>query len=322
MIEGSVRASKRRAKINVQLIDANTQEHVWARRFDADLDMLSEAEDTVIREVARSIEPQVTRVTYERVARYHAKPEAQHLYVQASGLLATRGWRETTFLEAAALLQRCTELDPKYALAHALRALLLSLGQRVGLLDNATKAQEKAIAAADAALQIGDTTSEVLGFIGCALCDVGDLDRGLPLIEKAVQQDPSNAQAWAALGAAQQINKQFEESARNLAHGIELSPLDSRLAIWASSLAATLVLCGDIDGAIARAESACRYDPTNHIPHLTLAAIQCALGNVEAASSAYTAAVRNRTELSTREMHAVIGRRMTEALIAASIHEP
>ena len=57
--------------------------------------------------------------------------------------------------------------------------------------------------AADTALEMDDIDSTVLGFAGCALADLGQADRAMPILEKAIEQDPSNAQAWAALGAAE-----------------------------------------------------------------------------------------------------------------------
>ncbi len=95
---------------------------------------------------------------------------------------------------------------------------------------------DEALTEADQALALDSGSSEVLGFAGCALSDLGHTTRGIELLEKAIEQDPSNAQAWVALGAALLTNRQPELAIAKLEHGLRISPRDNRLAVWAESM--------------------------------------------------------------------------------------
>ena len=73
-------------------------------------------------------------------------------------------------------------------------------------------------------------TRRCSGSAGCALADIGYPDRALPILRNAVEINPANAQAWAALGSACLLTRRVEEAVRHLTHGINISPLDSRLS--------------------------------------------------------------------------------------------
>ena len=153
----------------------------------------------------------------------------------------------------------------------------------------------------------------------CALTDIGDLRQGLLLLETAVEQDPSNAQAWAALGSSKILARRTLEGVADLQHSIRISPLDSRLAVWGSFLAFGLILSGDLEGALSEAETACRRDIRNHLPKVMASAIAIAAGNREQARLALDDAYRVRPELSEDEIVCLVGERSLAAMKAHSL---
>lgn len=113
---------------------------------------------------------------------------------EASALLAQQGWSETTFPEVANLLREAIKRDPELAFAHAYLSLIISLGHLIGLIHQRDWKKE-AVLAAETALALDGQDSDVLGHTGCAFADMGDLNRGIPLMKRALEINPGNAQA-------------------------------------------------------------------------------------------------------------------------------
>ena len=314
MVEGSVRRLADRLRISVQLIDTRDGRHLWVRRFDHSGDDLEALQDELLESICRYLEPQLQRVSYAQLRQLDCDHNAWALYQQAYGLLALKGWQPETFTEAIELLQRCVQIDPQFATAHAYLALIIALGLQVGLLQERDSALLQSLQAAETALRLDDHDSVVLGFAGCALADIGQQQRALPILELAVELDPSNAQAWAALGAVKLTLHQLEAGLQDLQHGIRISPLDNRLAIWGSMLALGLMKSAELEAAIDAARMACQSDLRNHIPRLALAAVLHAAGQVDAACDALAEAFRLRPELSKNEIKSLLGSRGLSAI--------
>ena len=314
LIEGSVRPLGNKARINVQLIDTTDGGHVWAERFDRPFDELFKLPDDIIRSISRVLEPQLVRVSYIRGQRLSPEEDAVLAFNQANGLLAIKGWHEDSFTEAAALLDRCIEIEPEFARAHAFLSLVWGLGQRVGFIQDREKAVAESMAAAERALALDDIDSMVLGFAGCALADIGEQQRGIPVLEKALEQDPSNAQAWAALGAAKLADKNPADAIDDLRQGIKLSPLDNRLAIWMNFLAVAYLYSGNTDAALEQANLACRQDTRNFMTRVSQAAILLAAKRMDDAGAAMAEAYKIRPQLSEMEVGCIVGEKILRVM--------
>ncbi|HEX5051751.1 MAG TPA: tetratricopeptide repeat protein, partial [Planctomycetota bacterium] len=298
------------ARINVQLVETGGGSQLWGERFDRPIAELFLLQDDIIRGISRVLEPRLVRETFERIEPRHCEYDAWQAYRRASGLVAIKGWRNDTFAEAAELLRRSVAIDPGFARAHALLSLVRGLGQRVGLVHDRQEAVAESLAAAERALALDTSDSTVLGFAGCALADVGHIDRGLAMLEQAVELDPSNAQAWAAIGAAHVLADRPREAIEPLRRGIRISPLDNRLAVWSSFLAIALLGTGDLDAALAETDVACRRDLRNHMPRVVRAAVLVAAGRADDAARALDEARRLRPELDDKDVECLVGRQL------------
>jgi tetratricopeptide (TPR) repeat protein len=185
--------------------------------------------------------------------------------------------------------------DPELAFAHAYMALILAIGHLVGLV-NSEGWRDEALAAAERAIELDSQDSDVLGYVGCALADMGDIHRGIGMLRRAVELDPSNAQARAALGAAL-LQTGDEEGIEHMRQGIRISPRDNRLAAWGALLARGLLSFGRIAEAIEAAEAACRSDDKIFLPRVVLAIAHSVSGDIAGARNALDDARRIRPRL-------------------------
>jgi len=124
VVEGSVRKAGRRVRITVQLIDAASDHHVWAERYDRDLDDIFAIQDEVTRAIVATLPGRVQAASRDRVSRKRPENMAAWECVLAGKVLHHRSNRDDN-ARAQALLDRAIALEPAYAHAHAWKACVL-----------------------------------------------------------------------------------------------------------------------------------------------------------------------------------------------------
>ena len=311
IIEGSLRPVGQQLRVGTQLIDASTGVQLWANRFDGQAENVLELQDQIARGIASRIEPELVRAEVALIRRRRdANPNAWSCFRQGAGVISLKGWSEETLTQATALLRQATTLDPDFALARAQLALFLSLGARLGLVPDGAAAVTEARAEAERAMTIDHDASEVLGYAGCALAELGDVQRGSEILERAIENDPSNAQAWVALGSSLCfLEKSGDVGLEKLRHGMRLSPRDHRLGFWGTFYALALARHRRLTEAHEEVRAACRRDPQFYVARIVLAFTAAGLGSKEEAIAALREARRLRPRVSLEEIQLFVGRR-------------
>ena len=129
VVEGSVRKAGNRVRITVQLIDAETDRHVWAERYDRELEDIFAIQDEVTTAIVATLPGRVEAASRDRAARKPTENMAAYECLLAGKRLHHNSNREDN-VRAQEMLERAIALDPNYAHAHAWRACVL--GQRWG----------------------------------------------------------------------------------------------------------------------------------------------------------------------------------------------
>jgi adenylate cyclase len=124
VLEGSVRKAGGRVRVTVQLIDAQTDRHVWAERYDRDLQDIFAIQDEMTRAIVATLPGRVEAATHDRAKRKPTENMAAYECVLAAKVLHHRSNRDDN-AEAQQLLDRALALDPNYAHAHAWKACVL-----------------------------------------------------------------------------------------------------------------------------------------------------------------------------------------------------
>ena len=144
-VEGSVRRAGSRLRITAQLIDASSGDHVWAERYDRDVQDVFAVQDEVARTIANTLEGRVAASAVEKAKR---KPTSD---LQAYDYYLKGRERDHHYdmPAAEAFFEKATELDPSYSQAHAFRAIALIVmqwgGSQPELLDQAADLAQKAL---------------------------------------------------------------------------------------------------------------------------------------------------------------------------------
>jgi adenylate cyclase len=124
VLEGSVRKAGDRVRITAQLIDGETDRHVWADRYDRELKSIFEIQDDVTSSIVATLPGRVEAATYQRIARNPTQSMAAYELVLAAKVLHHRSSMQDN-IEAQRNIERALALDPNYAHAHAWRACIV-----------------------------------------------------------------------------------------------------------------------------------------------------------------------------------------------------
>jgi adenylate cyclase len=315
VLGGSVRALSGQIRLAVQLAETVSGRVLWSGQFDTERNSAIDLQDEIARGIIVELQPALTRAEIAVIRRQ--RPEnigAWGCYHQAGGALAANGWNARSVQEARGFLRQALELDANFALARAQLALLMALAQNTALIEPSKSLHEEAVAAAELAIADDGGSSEVLGYAGCAISDLGDANRGAEILKEAVELDPSNAQAQVALGAALALSGDLDGGIARMKQGIRLSPRDRRLGFWGWALGGFLMRAKRPDEALEEAKLAARRDPRLFLPPVLETLAHVALGQIDAAKISLISARRLRPELTLREIEISHGRRAVKAL--------
>jgi adenylate cyclase len=308
VVTGSARSSAERVRVAVQLIEAATGNQLWAGRYDVERGDTLELQDEIARRIIVELEPALTKAELSIIrSRRTDSFDAWSHFRQAAGTISVHGWSEETVAESLEQLRQAISIDANFALARALLALLSAFGANLSLVEDFEAATETARVEAERSIAIDPNASDVLGFAGCAFADIGELERGHELLLRAIELDPSNAQAYIALGAAQARLGRFDDSIRNLQYGMRSSPKDFRLTFWSMILANALAQAGRIDEALEVASSASRRDGRLYSARIVAAWALTRLNRHDEARSVLAEARRIRPPLSLDEIRRFFG---------------
>ena len=261
LLEGSLRRMGDQVRVTAQLVQTEDGSHLWAENYDTAIDELPQVQDSLLRGIALQLGTELARAEFRLAKRKNPRDmDAWSLYQQARGTMMFMGWSENSMQQATGQLRRAIAMEPDYSPPHAFLSLLLALGHMFELVEDLESAHDESLKSAELALELDSNSSEVLGYVGCALSDLNYKQRGIPILQRAIELDPSNAQAHAALGAAKIVTGELESGIEDLSHAIKISPRDPGLAPWSTILSIGCAYSGRTDELRKWAELACKSD--------------------------------------------------------------
>jgi TolB-like protein/Tfp pilus assembly protein PilF len=226
ILEGSVRRSGNKVRVNVQLIDANTDEHVWANDYDGDVTDVFALQSDLAHEIAKALQAKLSPAEKSQMTRKPTENgEAYLAFVQAHDLSCS--YEDPAKLkQSEQLYQRAVDLDPNFALALARYSQLESWMVHDG--DRSPERRNKARSLAERALQLQPDLPEAHLALGFSYYwGDNDYDAALKEFEIAQRTLPNESEVYLALGAIQRRQGKWAESTANLEKAANLNPKDT-----------------------------------------------------------------------------------------------
>jgi adenylate cyclase len=290
VLEGSLRKAGGRVRVTVQLIDAETDRHIWAERYDRNIEDIFAIQDELTGAIAATLPGRLEAANYDRAKRQPAASAVAYECVLTAKVLHHRSTRDDN-AEARRLLDRAIALDPNYAHAHIWKACVLGqtfsngwsadpdatmqeVEQEVGVAltldDNDSDVhrilaaltfvrgnQDKAVYHQERALALNPNYDLVVVQQGELLTWTGRPEEGIDWIRKAMRLNPYHPERfWNQLGRAYFVARRYAEAID--AFSRITRPDHTHHAF----LAAALAQIGDATAATAHAEKVLRLNPS------------------------------------------------------------
>ena len=290
VLEGSVRRSGKKLRVTAQLIDVQTDEHIWAKNYDRTLEDVFAIQSDIAQNIASALE--VTLVKSEKESLSNRAPtqntEAYNLYLKGRYFWNNR--TKENLYKAIECFKRATEKDPRFALAYVGIADCYSvLADHGHLLQR--EAEARAAELARKALQLDDSLAEARTSLGAALertanataeeefrkaiwlnpnyatahhwyaihlLGRGKIEEALSETRKANELDPLSLQIKSFLGATYWIAKRYDEALEHLTQALEIDPNFGVAYFWLSLVYAET---SRFDEAIAAAKRGAELTP-------------------------------------------------------------
>jgi len=265
ILEGSVQKAADQVRVNVQLINALTDAHLWADTYDRKLTDIFAVESDIAKTIAETLQARLSGSEKSLIAKTPTvNPEAYELYLKGRFF-----WNKRTgddLRKSIGYLKQAIAKDPGYALAYA------ALADSYGILRfyggaSPDESIVPAAAAAKKALELDDSLAEAHASLGLIATEELELHRGVSELERAVQLNPNYATAHHWLSLALTALGQSDRSVAELKRALELDPLSM---VINADLSIGYLYARRYDEAEAQARKTLEIDPRSFLAHYYL----------------------------------------------------
>jgi TolB-like protein/class 3 adenylate cyclase/Tfp pilus assembly protein PilF len=268
VLEGSVQRGGARMRVNVQLIDAESGNHLWAERFDKPLADLFDMQDEIVARLAGALNASLVAAEAQRAEKV-LNPDAMDLYFQ--GLAWTnKGFGPDTIAKARDFFDRALSLDPNNpdtlcASARMETYAVSSLGGDIAA------AYERAEAKYLRALSLAPDHPRAHLGLGSVYIFSRRQAQGIPECEHALALDRNIAQAHAAIGMARTLTGRPQEAEAHIREALRLSPREPLAYLWHHWQGLANICLGLWEPAVVSYRRSIEVNRTFHTAHLLLA---------------------------------------------------
>lgn len=280
VLEGSVRKAGNRVRITAQLIDGLSGNHVWAQRYDRDLEDIFAVQDEITATLVGAIEPELGRAERER-AQANRPDDLRAWDLYQRGLWHTYKRTREDLAEAQRLFRQAIEIDPGMARAYAAAEEAFFFQYVGGYVENLAGTKADALRFAEKAVELDGQDAFNRYALGRVLTLVRRHDSAVFELRKAVELDPSFAQAHYALGMALATGGHPEDSLPHIDLAMRLSPQDPYFGQFLVRKAEACLFLGRLEEAIESAERSLREPNIQWSRWAILATAQAHLGRME-----------------------------------------
>jgi TolB-like protein/Tfp pilus assembly protein PilF len=263
VLEGSVQKASDKVRVNVQLIDARADSHLWAKTYDRDIKDVFAVESEVAQEIADSLQAKLSPAEANTLATAPTKDTAAYdLFLKGESQLraANASLRPESFDQAIAWYQQAIARDPNFALAMArltesrlsqhwfvetftepeLAEVKKTVEHALALAPDLAQAHvahglfyyygyrqyEQALAEFGRALQLQPNNAQALEYSGYVYRRQGQWLRCLDTLKKSLEQDPRNADVAGNLAQTYCILRMWQDAERGGKYALNIDPAD------------------------------------------------------------------------------------------------
>jgi len=289
VLEGSVQKSSNRLRINVQLIDAISGQHLWAESYDRDLKDIFALQDEVILKITSAMSVNLTAGEQARGWAEGTKSLEAYLKLMQGREYARKGNRES-LAQGRRLAEEAIALDPKYADAYG----VLGWTHAQEVFYGTSRSPEESIAKAtefiQKALALNGSLADAHSMLGVLYTWSGRYDEGVVEAERGVELDPNSGRANYNLMLALKWAGRPKEAIPVIQKALRLEPIPPDN--YVQQLALVYLQAGDCEEAIAACDKGLKRDPDHLVSRIIMAAVYGSCGREKEARKEATEVLR------------------------------
>jgi adenylate cyclase len=283
VLEGSVRKAGNRVRVSAQLIDVSRNAHIWADRYDRDLDDIFTVQDEITEGIVGSVAPETLSAEIKRATRKTPDElDAWDRVLQARWHMAR--FTEQDVVTARQKLLEAIDIDPDLASAFADlgNSYVLSTINGWGGL-GAAEASKHAAEAARQAIQLDPADGAANAVYGFTRIFRWEFDEGLNHLRRAVEYNPNLANAYGFLSVALFLTGDFSGGLKAFDRAVRLSPRDPWRGIWMAGKGIGAFIAERYEDVLDITRENIRDNPDLPTPYRQRAATLAVLGRLDEA---------------------------------------
>ena len=230
ILEGSVQRSGSRLRVNVQLINAEAGNHLWAERFDKAVADLFDMQDEIVSRLANALDAQFIAVEAQRAER-SLNPDAMDLNFQGRAWY-NKGPTPECMTKARAFFQRSLTLDSRNIEAMLGLAMVDATVGATDMTDDRLAFYATAEATLSKVVSLAPNNATAHRYLGLVLMLTGRPAQGIAQCEQALAVDRNLAGAHGLIGYAKYLLGRGAETEHHINEAFRLSPRDTVAHIW------------------------------------------------------------------------------------------
>jgi TolB-like protein/class 3 adenylate cyclase/Tfp pilus assembly protein PilF len=303
VLEGSVQRGGSRMRVNVQLIDTEIGNHVWAERFEKPLADLMDMQDEIVARLANTLNAQLIAAEARRAERA-PNPDSMDLYFQGMAWINT-GTTPEYMTQARGFFEHALKLDPRNVEALVGTASVDVMVSITYMTDD----QATRLASAEAALAraLSLAPEHALAHLMMGRIHTNRVAQGIAECQRALALDRNLADAHAVIGLAKIFSGHPEETETHVNEAFRLSPRDHRAYRWIQFVGTARLHLGRDEEAVACSRRSIEINRNHPITQFYLAAGLAHLGRLDEAQSAVHAGLATNPSFTISRFRAAVG---------------
>jgi TolB-like protein len=281
VLEGSVQRGDNRMRVNVQLIDAENGNHLWAERFDKPVPNPFDMQDEIVARLAGQLGTQLVEAEARRAER-SPHPDSMDLCFRGVACMH-KGWSPENLVKARGFFERALALDPNSVEALVGEAAVDVIVGTSSMIDNPAARFAAAGAALTKALSLAPNYALAHLVLGAVHNGTGRGVQAIAACERALALDRNLASAYVIIGTAKFWLGRAEETEGHIVEALRLNPLDNVAYTWMSAAGIARFLMARDEEAVAWLRRSTEANRNWPLTHFWLSAALAHLGRFEEA---------------------------------------
>jgi adenylate cyclase len=278
VLQGSVRRAGDQLRINAKLVNAETGKHLWAERYDRQLQGIFAIQDEIAASIVQALKIQLGTEEKEALkARATINFEAYDLFLKGQRSFSSR--TRENISEAVSMYRKAIELDPEFSRAYGATAVAMTFQYRRGFTDTPLETINLALELAQKAAAMNSNIPQVYWSLGYVHLFRKEYNKAIQAVQYAIQISPNYADAYGLLSLIYNHQGNSNEAIENITKGMKLNPYYSY--DYPYNLGRAQYLAGRYEEAIDNLNKALEKNETAPTPRIYLIASYVKAGMID-----------------------------------------